>query len=111
MTLNNRRCFVSCGLLGLVIFLCEETTSSMVHHVEATPVLGWLKFWNNIQLQHVAYKILGIPDPDPVTVTTRILIFVVRNPYKLSFATLFGWAGKFKGVAELNLSTFLPPHI
>lgn len=64
------RCFVSCGLLLGEFFYFAETTSSMAHHVKATQVLGWLQFWNNIQLQHVAYKILA----DPVTVTSRIIL-------------------------------------
>ncbi len=29
--------------------------------------------------------------PHPVTVTTRIITFLVGNPYKLSFATVTGW--------------------
>ena len=29
--------------------------------------------------------------PHPVTVTTRIITFLVGNPYKPSFATVTGW--------------------
>ncbi len=29
--------------------------------------------------------------PHPVTVTTRIVTFLVGNPYKPSFATVTGW--------------------
>ena len=41
--------------------------------------------------------------PHPVTVTTRIITFLVGNPYKPSFATVTGWGvdpiyGNFEGV-------------
>ena len=41
--------------------------------------------------------------PHPVTVTTRIITFLVGNPYKPSFATVTGW-----GVdpTPINLSVF-----
>ena len=29
--------------------------------------------------------------PHPVTVTTRIITFLIGNPYKPSFATVTGW--------------------
>ncbi len=31
--------------------------------------------------------------PHPVTVTTRIITFLVGNPYKPSFVTVTGWGG------------------
>ena len=34
--------------------------------------------------------------PLPVTVTTRIITFLVGNPYKPSFATVTGWGGRSK---------------
>ena len=34
--------------------------------------------------------------PLPVRVTTRIITFLVRNPYKPSFPTVTGWGGRSK---------------
>ena len=36
-------------------------------------------------------KLLVRSTPHPVTVTTRIITFLVGNPYKPSFATVTGW--------------------
>ena len=36
---------------------------------------------------------LGLP-PHPVTVTTRIITFLIGNPYKPSFVTVTGWGGR-----------------
>ncbi len=48
--------------------------------------------WGNdpIWLIHIYIYILDLP-PHPVTVTTRIVTFLVRNPYKPLFATFTGW--------------------
>ena len=34
--------------------------------------------------------------PRPVTVTTRIITFLIGNPYKPSFVTVTGWGGRSK---------------
>ena len=41
--------------------------------------------------------------PHPLTVTTRIITFLVGNPYKTSFATVTGW-----GVDPIYLYFFTP---
>ena len=40
---------------------------------------------------HISYIIYLRSTPHPVTVTTRIITFLVGNPYKPSFATVTGW--------------------
>ena len=35
-----------------------------------------------------------LPPPHQVTVTTRIIPFLVGNPYKPSFVTVTGWGGR-----------------
>ena len=40
--------------------------------------------------QHLEVGYLGTT-PHPLTVTTRIITFLVGNPYKPSFATVTGW--------------------
>ena len=87
----------------------EVLHTSYEHH------LGKFKvkriFWNNQHLFHGggwlhqsvgAGNLLGFSEPlkklvvvrstpHPVTVTTRIITFLVGNPYKPSFATVTGW--------------------
>ena len=50
------------------------------------------KFRNDVRVTFwkVEY-IIGWNYPHPVTVTTRIITFLVGNPYKPSFATVTGW--------------------
>ena len=40
--------------------------------------------------------------PHPVTVTTRIITFLVGNPYKPSFVTVTGWGVDPKYMVVLN---------
>ena len=47
------------------------------------------KFIKRILKKQTCY-ILGLP-PHPLTVTTRIITFLVGNPYKPSFVTVAGW--------------------
>ena len=63
-------------------------------------LLGFGNFsWENSLLNFgglILAKVAGIllylrSTPHPVTVTTRIITFLVGNPYKPSFATVTGW--------------------
>ena len=59
--------------------------------------LGKLDLFFSVHLQlvgllkHCIIYIYIRSTPHPVTVTTRIITFLVRNPYKPSFATVTGW--------------------
>ena len=54
--------------------------------------------WRWPSTLHQSQKVIGIfgivyfrSTPHPVTVPTRIITFLVGNPYKPSFATVTGW--------------------
>ena len=67
-------------------FVCREGKFS-------TYFSSWLKrikTQNGFTLSSV-YTIYLRSTPHPVTVTTRIITFLVGNPYKPSFATVAGW--------------------
>ncbi len=54
-----------------------------------------ISFWGSLGLYFRS-------TPHPVTVTTRIITFLVGNPYKPSFATVTGW-----GVDPTYIQVFL----
>ena len=49
--------------------------------------------------------------PHPVTVTTRIITFLVGNPYKPSFATVTGWGVDLSYIHHVFLLVFFFPFI
>ena len=61
--------------------------------------MGWLftnhqlptEFLLSMKTFHWVIEIFLRSTPHPVTVTTRIISFLVGNPYKPSFATVTGW--------------------
>ncbi len=59
------------GFLPTICFILRRTRNSATWKVQV-----WYMIWYT---------------PHPVTVTTRIITFLVGNPYKPSFATVTGW--------------------
>ena len=48
--------------------------------------------------------------PHPVTVTTRIITFLIGNPYKPSFVTVTGWGVDRKYLVVSSASKILQTH-
>ena len=66
-----------------IIFITRFKWFTFIHLIE------WLSEYINNTHTHIYIYIRSTPHP--VTVTTRIITFLVGNPYKPSFATVTGW--------------------
>ena len=67
---------------------------------DGSPLAPWL-------YTQVSKNMLSRSTPHPVTVTTRIITFLVGNPYKPSFATVTGWGVDPKNTVCKNVPTLL----
>ena len=74
--------------LGIFTFL----EISSVQHVRGD-LSSWCIFLtdSNMMFSEKQIYVYVRSTPHPVTVTTRIITFLVGNPYKPSFATVTGW--------------------
>ena len=86
----------------------------VVHPPISTPCVIQIHFWGSKCFDLKLLKESFRSTPHPVTVTTRIITFLVGNPYKPSFATVTGWGGRSKesflwvGSMKINIFGRLP---
>ena len=77
----------------------------------------WISYWKrSISIAMLVFQrvIYLRSTPLPVTVTTRIITFLVGNPYKPSFATVTGWGvdpSKISFISKLYLQLIQSPLI
>ena len=61
-------------------------------YLVVTCIMYFMTLWRCFDMVRVWYIYIYIRStPHPVIVTTRIITFLVGNPYKPSFATVTGW--------------------
>ena len=70
-------------------FCQGEPLTRQGHHSLRCPCIYYSTLSSIIILSIILFR----STPHPVTVTTRIITFLVGNPYKPSFATVTGWGG------------------
>ena len=68
-----------------------------------------LSDFGSLEQRNVKNNILELPPTDPVTVTTRIIPFLVGNRFKPSFVTVTGWGVDRKHIYEMPGSLWIGP--
>ena len=88
-------CILRCSTRRFVVservsqVLVSSTSNELLHRFgtwDASDLKDW-RIGDSTGFQQVSFR----STPHPVTVTTRIITFLVGNPYKPSFATVTGW--------------------